>query len=55
VDEVVCAFTPEPFLAVGQWYQDFSQSTDEEVRELLQVAADERGTPAWQAGREGTA
>jgi predicted phosphoribosyltransferase len=55
VDEVVCAFTPEPFLAVGQWYQDFSQSTDEEVRELLQGAADEPETPAWRAGREGTA
>ena len=41
VDEVVCALTPEPFLAVGQWYQDFSQFTDEEVRELLQLAADE--------------
>jgi putative phosphoribosyl transferase len=38
VDEVICAVTPEPFLAVGQWYQDFSQITDEEVRELLQRA-----------------
>lgn len=51
VDAVVCAFTPEPFFAVGQWYQDFSQSTDEEVRELLQSAADEPGTPGRQAGR----
>jgi erythromycin esterase-like protein/predicted phosphoribosyltransferase len=34
-DEVVCAITPEPFEAVGRWYQDFSQTTDEEVRELL--------------------
>lgn len=41
VDEVVCAVTPEPFFAVGQWYQDFSQSSDEEVRELLQRAAEE--------------
>lgn len=41
VDEVVCALTPEPFLAVGQWYQDFSQFTDKEVRELLQAAADD--------------
>jgi predicted phosphoribosyltransferase len=41
VDDVVCALTPEPFFAVGQWYQDFSQLTDEEVRELLQSAADE--------------
>jgi putative phosphoribosyl transferase len=35
VDKVVCATTPEPFWAVGQWYRDFSQTTDEEVRELL--------------------
>jgi len=37
-DEVVCARTPEPFYAVGLWYSDFSQTTDEEVRELLQRA-----------------
>ena len=35
VDEIVCAVTPEPFHAVGLWYEDFSQTTDEEVRELL--------------------
>jgi predicted phosphoribosyltransferase len=35
VDEVVCAATPEPFYAVGHWYEDFSQTTDEEVKELL--------------------
>src|SRR6266536_2777915 len=35
VDEIICAKTPEPFLGVGQWYRDFSQTTDEEVRELL--------------------
>jgi predicted phosphoribosyltransferase len=34
-DEIVCAETPEPFAAVGQWYDDFSQTTDEEVRQLL--------------------
>jgi putative phosphoribosyl transferase len=34
-DETVCARTPEAFNAVGQWYRDFSQTTDEEVRELL--------------------
>ncbi len=38
VDQVVCAATPEPFLGVGQWYRDFSQTTDEEVRDLLQCA-----------------
>src|ERR1700730_15021055 len=35
VDEVICAITPEPFEAVGLWYQDFAQTTDEEVRDLL--------------------
>jgi putative phosphoribosyl transferase len=34
-DEVVCAFIPEPFFGVGQSYEDFSQTTDEEVRALL--------------------
>jgi predicted phosphoribosyltransferase len=34
-DDVVCAATPEPFRAVGLWYEDFSQTTDEEVRDLL--------------------
>jgi predicted phosphoribosyltransferase len=37
-DEVVCAFTPEPFRAVGLWYADFSQTTDDEVRQLLSRA-----------------
>jgi putative phosphoribosyl transferase len=36
VDEIVCAATPEPFLGVGQWYEDFSQTTDDEVRQLLE-------------------
>jgi predicted phosphoribosyltransferase len=34
-DEVVCAFVPEPFFGVGQFYENFSQTTDEEVRALL--------------------
>jgi predicted phosphoribosyltransferase len=38
-DEVVCPFTPEPFSAVGLWYADFSQTTDEEVRQLLARAS----------------
>ena len=38
-DEVVCAVTPEPFHAVGLWYEDFTQTTDEEVRDLLTRAA----------------
>jgi predicted phosphoribosyltransferase len=40
-DEAVCARTPEPFGAVGLWYDDFSQTTDEEVHDLLQRAAGE--------------
>jgi putative phosphoribosyl transferase len=35
-DEVVCLATPEPFFAVGQWYERFSQTSDEEVVELLE-------------------
>jgi predicted phosphoribosyltransferase len=35
VDEVVCAMTPESFQAVGIWYNDFSQTTDDEVRALM--------------------
>jgi predicted phosphoribosyltransferase len=38
VDEVICAVTPEPFMSVGAWYSDFSQTSDDEVRELLQSA-----------------
>ena len=34
-DDVICAITPEPFFAVGHWYEDFAQTTDDEVRELL--------------------
>jgi len=36
VDEVICAITPEPFLGVGRWYEDFSQTTDEGVRLFLE-------------------
>ncbi|HZP47741.1 MAG TPA: phosphoribosyltransferase [Vicinamibacterales bacterium] len=39
-DETVCAQTPERFSAVGLWYRDFSQTTDDEVRALLQQRAD---------------
>jgi putative phosphoribosyl transferase len=35
VDEVVCVSMPEPFSAVGQWYEQFAQTTDEEVKQLL--------------------
>src|SRR5436190_13956014 len=37
-DEIVCAETPEHFAAVGQWYENFSPTTDEEVHELLEKA-----------------
>ena len=37
VDEMICAETPEPFYAVGVWYDDFSQTSDEEVRSLLRT------------------
>jgi putative phosphoribosyl transferase len=39
VEEVVCAETPEPFYAVGVWYGDFAQTTDDEVRTLLERAS----------------
>jgi predicted phosphoribosyltransferase len=34
-DEVVCVHTPEPFLAIGAWYEDFPQVSDDEIRGLL--------------------
>ncbi|QBQ53140.1 phosphoribosyltransferase [Nitrosococcus wardiae] len=43
-DEVICLATPEPFLAIGKWYEDFSQTSDEEVRDLL--------TRAWQQRKQ---
>ena len=39
-DQVVCLESPEPFYAIGQWYQDFAQTTDAEVVRLLRAAAD---------------
>jgi len=38
-DAIICARAPEHFAAVGQWYDDFRQTTDEEVRELLLAAS----------------
>lgn len=54
VDEVICAETPEPFTAVGQWYDDFSQTSDEEVRDLLERARTERPSthPRERAARD---
>ena len=34
-DDVVCLATPEPFGAVGRWYEDFAATSDDEVRDLL--------------------
>jgi putative phosphoribosyl transferase len=45
VDEVVCAYTPAPFIAVGIWYEDFSQTTDEEVQRLLELAEQQAMAP----------
>lgn len=36
-DEVICLYQPDPFIAVGMWYEDFSQTTDEQVCDLLRV------------------
>ena len=41
VDEFICVHTPANLYAVGQWYEDFTQTTDEEVRELLRAASRE--------------
>jgi putative phosphoribosyl transferase len=46
VDEIVCAETPAPFYAVGRFYDDFSQTTDEEVRDLLRRAQTRDFIPA---------
>ena len=43
VDDIICAITPEPFEAVGRWYRNFSQTTDEEVSDLLAEALDHPG------------
>jgi putative phosphoribosyl transferase len=50
-DDLVCPVTPEPFDAVKSWYQNFSQTSDEEVHDLLEAARREleqrrRGAPA---------
>lgn len=42
VDDIICAATPEPFMGVGRWYEDFSQTTDDEVRDLFARALERR-------------
>jgi putative phosphoribosyl transferase len=46
VDDIICAATPEPFQAVGLWYEDFSQTSDDEVRRLLEEVARQHPRPA---------
>jgi putative phosphoribosyl transferase len=58
VDEVVCVATPDPFYAVGAWYQNFTQTSDTEVRDLLDrnwrtIGAGGGTDPAPQASAEG--
>jgi len=45
VDDIVCAETPHPFSGVGQWYGDFSQTSDAEVQDLLKRASDRQTIP----------
>ncbi|HEU4784693.1 MAG TPA: phosphoribosyltransferase [Ktedonobacterales bacterium] len=47
-DEVVCFATPEPFYGVGLWYDDFSPTSDDEVRELLRLSGVNAPTPYTQ-------
>ena len=51
VDEIVCALTPEHFHAVGLWYEDFTQTTDEEVHDLL-AQSRESAPPASASGQQ---
>src|SRR3954447_3535542 len=46
VDEVVCVVTPEPFYAVGAWYEDFRPTSDQEVRDLLERAEKHHPVPS---------
>jgi predicted phosphoribosyltransferase len=53
VDDVVCTATPDPFESVGLWYEDFSPTTDEEVRELLDMAMMEQHEREHASAQEG--
>jgi putative phosphoribosyl transferase len=50
VDDLVCAMTPEPFRAVGLWYEEFTQTSDEEIHALLEWAARAAKAPGGGAG-----
>ena len=55
-DDVICVASPQPFTAIGQWYDDFRQTSDEEVTRLLDRARHEqrdranRSSPAYDDG-----
>jgi predicted phosphoribosyltransferase len=51
-DDVICLRTPEPFAAVGLWYEEFPQTSDEEVAELLATPTVPGGTPIRSATPE---
>jgi erythromycin esterase-like protein/predicted phosphoribosyltransferase len=51
-DQVVCASTPEPFEAVGLWYEEFSQTSDDEVKRLLAPAGDRPMASSGQSSRK---
>jgi erythromycin esterase-like protein len=53
-DEVVCPFVPDAFSAVGLWYQDFDQTSDDEVRRLLDLAAESAAKSDSQGHRHET-
>jgi len=42
VDKIICSETPQPFYAVGLWYDKFDQTTDQEVRDLMQRSASQQ-------------
>jgi uncharacterized protein (TIGR00369 family) len=52
-DEVICLEMPERFLAIGEWYEDFAQTSDEEVVALLRAARAGPGAPAAATGPGG--
>jgi len=49
-DEVICIATPEPFYGVGLWYDDFTPTSDAEVRELLRLAGEREHAPYTEYG-----
>ncbi len=55
VDELVTVLTPVEFIGVGQWYADFGQTTDDEVRTLLErsMRSEVAGAPPWPAAETG--